>query len=346
MRWLWAGRGPGARLARVLLLPLSALYGAVMLLREALYRSGRRRVTPLPLPAVAVGNLTVGGAGKTPVAAWIAQWLLDAGAHPAILLRGYGGDEPLVHARLVPGALVQANPDRPRGAELARGAGADTLVLDDAYQTLAVGRDLNLALVAVEHLDYAPWLLPAGPWREGWGALGRADGIIVTRKHASPEAAAALADRIARRWPRTPVGIVHLVLTGFSALRSGRPAPEGALAGRRVVAAAGVADPEAFAAQLREQAGTVQLVAYQDHHAYDDADVATLLSAGAGADYVVVTEKDAVKLRPRWPADAREPLVAALGVRWERGREAVAGLLSSRMSRPPRSSTDPSTTVI
>ena len=316
-----------------------------MLARAALYRWGWRRVTRLRLPAVAVGNLTVGGAGKTPVSAWIAAWLVQTGARPGILLRGYGADEPLVHARLVPSALVQANPDRERGAELAREAGADTLVLDDAYQTLAVGRDVNLALVAVEHLDYAPWLLPAGPWRETWGALSRADGIVVTRKRAPAQAAAALAEELAQGRPGVPLGVVHLALTGFSELRSGHPVPVDGLNGRRVLAAAGIADPESFADQLRELSGTVQLVAYQDHHRYTEADVAGLLSAAAAVDYVVVTEKDAVKLRPRWPADAREPLVAALGVRWERGQGAIEALLSARLRRP-RSSTDPSTTTL
>jgi len=338
VRWLWGSRGAAARIARALLLPFAALYGLVMVVRAGCYRLGWLPVAALPLPAVAVGNLTVGGTGKTPVSAWIAEWLLRAGVRPAILLRGYGGDEPLVHARLVPGADVQANPDRVRGAGRAREAGAGALVLDDAFQLLSVRRDLNLALVAAEQLDYSPWLLPAGPWREGWGALRRADGIIVTRKRASPAATAALADRLAARWPGKPVGVVHLALTGFGSLRTGRVLPEGALQGKRVLAAAGVADPDSFAAQLRERAAAVQLVAYQDHHAYSDADVAVLLNAAATTDYVVVTEKDAVKLRPRWPADAREPLVAVLGVRWERGQHAIEVLLSTL--------TDSSTPVI
>ena len=345
MRWLWGSRSPGARLARVLLLPLAGLYGLVVAGRAVLYRWGWRRPVRLPLPTVAVGNLAVGGTGKTPFSAWLAAWLLQSGAHPGILLRGYGGDEPLVHARLVPGARVEADPDRGRGADRARQGGADALVLDDAFQTLAVGRDVNLALVAVEHLDSSPWLLPAGPWREGWGALGRADGIVVTRKRAALPAASALAGELARRNPGVPVGIVQLALTGFTELRSGRALPAAVLEGRRVLAAAGVADPESFATQLRERAGAVQLVAYQDHHAYSDADVAVLLNAAATTDYVVVTEKDAVKLRSRWPAEAREPLVAGLGVRWEQGREAIEALLSARLRRP-RSSTDPSTTTL
>jgi tetraacyldisaccharide 4'-kinase len=337
-RWLWEGRDPGAQLARLLLFPLSAMYYVVMVARGLAYRWGWRRVQSLGLPTVAVGNLTVGGAGKTPIASWIADWLLRRGSRPAILLRGYGGDEPLVHARLVPQAIIQANADRVRGAALARAAGAETLVLDDAFQTLGVARDVNLALVAVEQLRFAPWPLPAGPWREGWSALGRAHGIIVTRKQESSARAVDLAERLERRWPGRPVGVVHLALTGLEGLRSGRLAPDGLLQGQRVLAAVGVADPDSFAAQLRERAGTVQLVAYQDHHAYSDVDVAALLNAAATTDYLVVTEKDAVKLRPRWPADAQEPLVARLGVQWERGQQAFEALLSTL--------TDSSTPVI
>jgi tetraacyldisaccharide 4'-kinase len=332
VRWIWEGRSFAARLAALPLWPLALLYKVISLVRETLYRQGLFETIALPLPSVAVGNLTVGGAGKTPVAAWIADWLLGHGAKPAILLRGYGEDEPLVHARLVPRALVQASPDRALGAAAARRAGATVLVLDDAFQTLRVARDVNLALVALEQVWYSPLPLPAGPWREGWGALRRANGIIVTRKNAPAPAALALADRLSAAWPQTPVGVVHLDLIGFEGLRSGQSVPGAALAGRRIFAAAGVADPRSFGSQLEAHSGpsgTVQLVTYQDHHAYSDADVATLLNAAATADYVVVTEKDAVKLRSRWPADAREPLVATLGVRWERGQQAIEALLSS-----------------
>jgi len=339
IQWLWEGRTFGARIGTLALLPFAILYKGISMVRAVLYQSSLLGTTSLPLRSVAVGNLTVGGSGKTPVAAWIAQWLIRHGTKPAILLRGYGDDEPLVHARLVPEAVVKANPDRAVGAAAAVADGATVLVLDDAYQTLRIARDINLALIAVEHLDYSPFPLPAGPWREGWGALSRADGIIVTRKRESPERAAALADRLSKAWPRTPVAVAHLALTGFEGLKTGQAMAEDALQGRRLLVAAGVADPQAFAAQLQERSGkAVQLVTYQDHHAYTDADVAALLNAATTADYVVVTEKDAVKLRPRWPADAREPLVATLGVQWERGLEAIEALLSTLVK--------PSTSVI
>ena len=345
-RWLWSADDRSARVGRVVLLPLAGLYRSVMLLRALTYAWGWRRVHRLPLPTVAVGNLTVGGAGKTPVAAWIAAWFVRNGRRPGILLRGYGGDEPLVHQRLVPGAVVVADPDRGAGAERARAAGAEVLVLDDAFQLTRVARDLNLALVSVEHLRLAPWPLPAGPWREGWGALARADAIVVTRKRATPEAAATLADRLRARWPGRPVAVAHLGIAGFEGMQSAQSAERGAIAGKRVVAAAGIADPESFAVQVRDTRASVQLVAYQDHHPYDDADVARLVRAAAAADYLVVTEKDAVKLRPRWPAHVREPLVAVLGVRWEQEGAAIERLLAGLLPNALRRTTDTSTTTI
>src|ERR1041384_5934974 len=116
MRWLWMGRGIGSRFTRLLLLPLSAVYGIVVASRVALYRLGVLRRRSLPLPAVAVGNLTVGGAGETPPAAGVAAAGVRAGRRPGVLLRGYGADEPLVHRRLVPAGLVVAHPGRPAGA--------------------------------------------------------------------------------------------------------------------------------------------------------------------------------------------------------------------------------------
>lgn len=330
--WLWWSRAPLGRVSRTALLPAAALYGAAMSLRAAAYRVGWLRARRLPRPAVAVGNLAIGGTGKTPLAAWVAAWCARRGARPGILLRGYGGDEHLVHQRLVPEALVVPDPDRVRAAGRAVAAGARVLVLDDAFQRLDVARDLNVVVIAAEHSRAAPWLLPAGPWREGRGALRRADMIVVTRRRASPAAAARVAAQLETRRPGAPVAVAHLALDHFEELCSGRRHERAALAGRRVVAAAGVADPASFAVQVRNTGASVQLVMYQDHHPYPERDVTRLVRAAAEADYVVVTEKDAVKLRSRWPEGAPEPLVAVLTVRWETGGEAVEGALTRLLS--------------
>jgi len=327
VRWLWQP-GAAATIARLPFVPFAMLYGATMRLRASAYRRGALRVQRLPLPSVAVGNLSVGGTGKTPLAAWIARHYVGRGRTPGILLRGYGADEPLVHRRLVPEGVVVADRDRAAGAQQARAAGADVLVLDDAFQLLGVARDLNVAVVSVESALASPWPLPAGPWREGWDALGRADVIVVTRKHAAPDSAAALARRLDERGEAGKGGpplvcLAYLAVSHLEGMRSGARLALPLLGGRRVLAAAGIAEPQSFAAQLRRLGATVQLQAYQDHHAYDRADIARLVQGSAGADYVVVTEKDAVKLRGRWPADAPEPLVAGLAVRWERNGEAL-----------------------
>ncbi len=335
MHRLWWSHHWLARLARGLLLPAALAYRAVMLARTAAYRWGWLAVRRLPRPTVAVGNLAVGGSGKTPLAAWIAAFCAERGRRPAILLRGYGGDEQLVHERLVPGAVVVPHPDRAAGALRATAAGADVLVLDDAYQRLDVARDLNIAVVGTENARAAPWPLPAGPWRESWDALDRAQLIVVTRRRAGFAEANALATRLAARRPGVPVAVAHLALARLEGMLSARPVEPGALAGKRVVAAAGIADPASFAVQVRASGAQVQLVAYQDHHAYDATDIARLVRASAEADYVVVTEKDAVKLRDRWPAGAREPLVAALVVRWEHNRDAVERALDALLAGAP-----------
>lgn len=333
-RWLWESRVPAARLTRALLTPAAALYAGMMRLRAAAYRRGWLATRRLPVPAIAVGNLTVGGAGKTPIAAWIAGYCAARGRRPGILLRGYGGDERLVHERLTPGAVVVADPNRVAGGGRAVASGADLVVLDDAFQRLDIARDLNVVLIAAESLRIAPWPLPAGPWRERWAALGRAQLVVITRKRALPADSRELGRLIAEHWPELPVARALLRIGRLEGLLSGTAVPLGALARRRVVAAAGVADPVSFAMQLRAHGATVQLMAYQDHHPYGPADLDRLLRAAGDVDYLIVTEKDAVKLRHWWPRDAREPLVAVLTVEWEEQGTAMEKALDAVLALP------------
>ena len=222
-----------------------------------------------------------------------------------------------------------ANPDRVAGAAAARAAGARVLVLDDAYQLLGVARDLNVAVVSVESWAGSPWPLPAGPWRERWEALERADLIVVTRKHAPARAAVDVAARLARGRPGTPIAVAWLALAHLEGIQSGTRSGLEMLAGQDVVAAAGIADPASFEAQLSDTGARVQLLAYQDHHVYGPNELERLVRAAATGGYVVVTEKDAVKLRGRWPAGIPEPLVAVLGVRWERDGRALEQALDA-----------------
>jgi tetraacyldisaccharide 4'-kinase len=331
VRWLWTSRRPDARLVRLALLPAAALWRGAMSARETAYRKGWMTVHDLPLPSVAIGNLTVGGSGKTPIATWTAQYYVSRGLVPGILLRGYGGDEVLVHQHAVPEAQVVADPDRVAGAERALARGAQVLVLDDAYQRLDIHRDLNIAVVSAETTRAVRWPLPAGPWREGLRALERADAVVVTRKRASAEAARALAADLSGR-VKGPVAIAHLGLQYVEGMVSGRRHPASSLAGKRVVAASGIADPDAFVAQTKATGAAVQVATWKDHHDYRDEDVAWLAHAARKADHVVITQKDAVKLRHRWPATVPEPLVAMLDLQWEEGGESIAAALDAAVT--------------
>src|SRR5690349_18685175 len=147
---VWFGTDAWARGGRLALAPLEAVYGAAVTLRGKLYDAGILRTRETAIPAVGVGNLSVGGTGKTPFAAWIARALANRGARPAIVLRGYGEDEPLVHRVLNPTIPVIVAADRVRGTVQARSTGADIAVLDDAFQHRRARRRADIVLVSAD----------------------------------------------------------------------------------------------------------------------------------------------------------------------------------------------------
>jgi tetraacyldisaccharide 4'-kinase len=223
--------------------------------------------------------------------------------------------------------VVVADDDAARGAERARTAGARVVVLDDAFQRLDVRRDYNVAVVSAETLRAVQWPLPAGPWREGWEALRRADALVITRKRASEDAAHELAERL-RPLVQGPVAVASLGLREVEGLVSGRRQPADVLRGKRVVAASSLADPDAFASHVKSTGAAVQVAAaWKNPREFAPEDVAWLARATRKSDHVVVAEQDAVKLRDRWPNNTPEPLVAVLDLEWEAGGEAIlAGL--------------------
>ena len=332
IRWLWTGRSLEAKIARAGLVPISGLWRTVSAIRNFAFDRGLARVTDLGLPTVAVGNLTVGGSGKTPIARWIAARYAASGVVPGVLLRGYGRDEVLIHEQGEPGAVVVADPDRVAGGAQAAKRGAQVLVLDDAFQRRDVRRDFNVLLVSAESMGAARWCLPAGPWREPLAQARRADFVLVTRKRADAGAAGAAVRELAEV-TRVPVGRVHLGVKQYVGMVTGRPTPVEALTGARVVAASAIADPAGFIAQTKATGAQVQAATWRDHHEFDDADVAWLAQAGRKADFLILTEKDAVKLRDRWPASVREPLVAILAVEWEDQEAAFCHHLDALVSR-------------
>lgn len=294
-RW-W--RGEGGRRGRALdgaLAPAEHAFRAISGVRNAAYDRGWIAVRRGPIPVISIGNLSVGGSGKTPFTAWVADRLAREGRAPAIVMRGYGADEIEVHRELNPGVPVFAAPGRIEAVRAAAAAGRDVAVLDDAFQHRAIHRDLDIVLVSAETWGPRRRLLPRGPWREPGSALARADIVVVTRKTATPESAGAVGSECRGLAGGAPVVVCHLAPTRLHSL-TGEAFPLGWLARRRVLVVASLADPRPLVDQLEELGAEAELLAYPDHHEFTPGDVRTIRGRSSGRT-VVCTRKEAVKLR-------------------------------------------------
>lgn len=319
-------------LARGGLLVLSMPYLAAVTLRNAMYDYVPGRVHRVSRPVISVGNITVGGSGKTPMVAWIAGRLIERGVQPALLLRGYKStrvasgagasqspdawrsesDEALVLKRLCPTAAVVIDPDRVAGARRAIAGGAQAVVLDDGFQHRRIGRDLDIVLIdATRPFGYGH-LLPRGLLRESTRALRRASLIVLTRGDEVDDSTRQLLMATLRRVSgNKPVVHARHKCTGFVDL-NGRTVPDAEPSAMRAVVFAGIANFESFRRGL-ERGGVKILASYQypDHHAYSREEIDALLNVAAEleANAIITTEKDAVKLEGRWK-DVKYPLLS------------------------------------
>lgn len=324
-RW-WAGEaGVGGQAVHALLAPAEAGFRAVVALRNQGYDRGWLRTDRVDIPIISVGNVAVGGAGKTPFSAWLARRLLEWGRSPAIALRGYGEDEVILHRELNPRVPVFRAARRVEAAREALAAGCDAVVLDDAFQHRALGRDLDLALVAVEGWEPRPRMLPRGPWREGPHALARADLVVLTRKSASAERGREVAAEVSRLHPGTSIVRVALRPSRLVSIHGGDDVPMEALRGRRLLAVAALAAPGPFIEHLREAGGDVDATLYADHFDFGPAQATEIARRGAGK-WIVMTHKDAVKLRPLLP-DQLEAYVLEQSVVVESGADVLDAAL-------------------
>lgn len=336
---VWESDAGAGRAARAVLAPGAWVYGGVTAMRNALYDRGLLAMRRPAIPALSLGNLSVGGTGKTPIAAWAVSELTRRGGHPTVVLRGYGGgDEVLVHERLNPAVRIVANPDRVAAAADAARLGADCVVLDDAFQHRRIARVADWVLVAAEHDPRAAARLPAGPLREGVEALGRATLVIVTRKTASAGLAAALADELADRVPGRAAAVVHLAPDAIVSVDDARREAASVLNGRAFVAVAAIGAPRAFFAQLRALGAVIDEASYRDHHRFTAADVRALERRAIGTDGVLCTLKDAVKLQSLWRGAGAPLWYVSQTAAIERGlpflTASLEAVLAARLSLP------------
>lgn len=341
---LWYGGGPAAGLLRVLLVPAERIFSGVAGVRDMLYDAGWLPTHEPAVPAVSIGNLTVGGTGKTPIAAWVAQELAARGVHPAVVLRGYGDDEPLVHRSLNPSIPVIVGADRLAAVERAAADGADIAVLDDAFQHRRIERDADIVLVSADQWTGDTRLLPTGPWREPLHAVRRATLIIVTCKAACHDEVDDVHDRLATLAPLVPRVSVRLAVQELvNAVDRTEVRPAASLAGRRVGAVVSIGDPRAFLSQVRELGARldarVDAHVFPDHHRFMDREIDDVAHDLRHVEIVVCTLKDAVKLSARWPRLGPPLWYVSQHVQVERGvggLDAILdGLVRARSNRTP-----------
>ncbi len=332
---IWTGRGRRGRAIRALLAPAETLYAAIVAARGKLYDWRIFRAEEFSVPVLSVGNLSVGGTGKTPVAAWFARQLLQRGAVPGIVLRGYGGDEIIVHERLNEGVPVVAAPDRARGIREAIAQGVDVVVLDDAFQHRSASRDVDVLLLNADAWTGRPRLLPAGPFREPLRSARRATLAIITRKTADRGAVEEVRRALANAAPQVPVAVAALTPAALISTATGQTMPLHVLPGADLTVIAAIAHPESFFKQLTELGAVVRPFAFPDHHAFTRAEAITLAAEASNSDFVVCTLKDAVKLESLWPAEAGSLWYVSQRLRIEDGQMHIDRLLDSVLSSVP-----------
>lgn len=292
-RW-WAGElGAAGTALDITLAPAEAAYRVATGLRNRAYDRGVLSTRAAAVPIISVGNIAVGGTGKTPFTSWLAQRLKARGETPAIVHGGYADDEPELHRTWTPDIPVLVDRDRARAAAQAHAAGASVVVLDDAFQHRRLRRDLDIVLVSVERWSGAQRLLPRGAWREPPAALMRAGIVVCVRRTPADEVSTALAASLRDATGR-PVMRAHLHASGWLHERVPAAPPSGAC-----VLAAGLADVGLFATNARAAGAAVSTqLTFPDHHEYDDADAERIRQVAAGRP-VVTSAKDWVKLRHR-----------------------------------------------
>ncbi|MDX2117989.1 MAG: tetraacyldisaccharide 4'-kinase [Planctomycetota bacterium] len=354
----WHGSAPPGPLQGVILGPIARLlakaYGSVIRKKNAAFDAGRG-VVEFDRPVISVGNLSVGGTGKTPMVLHLVEMLRRADRTPVVAMRGYassGGptgqrsDEASAYRRAFPELPIVARPDRSQGLiELfgtSDGEAIDCIVLDDGFQHRQIARQLDLVLIDASRPPFGDQLLPAGWLREPAESLKRAHAVIVTHVElASPAMLHRIDAAVTEITGQRPLVLCRHDWSELAVFDNGpRPSLEvGSLAGRRVVAACAIGNPHAFVAACDRAVGEhghVHAFIRPDHDAFAPATVRKLIAAAreTQAEYIVVTEKDWSKLMHApaddWPCPILRP---RLQLTFERGEPELRSLVLETLAR-------------
>ncbi len=354
-RKLISDGGGCVSLVRFFLVILGFFYGLVIRLRNIFYKRGIFKTHKASKPVISVGNITLGGTGKTPVIIWLCGRLKEKGYKVGILTRGYkasrlegGGsgwlDEPGLLAEGCEGAEIIVNSDRVAGAgEAINRFGVDVLLMDDGFQHRRLGRALDIVTIdATEPFGYGS-ILPGGFLREPISSLARADAVVITRtEQVKQEQLEKIEEKILKVKSdmviaRTIHGPVCVSLSDGSELSVGE------LEGRKVYCFCGIGNPRAFERTVRDTGSeVVGFKIFNDHHCYDGEDVSEIFQAGieAGAELILTTKKDWLKFASQIESEGKDTgdkgkvLIGYLGIEIEflDGEEKIRKLIEERMA--------------
>lgn len=295
--------------ARGLLWLCSWPYRFAMWYRGRSFDSGRRKQAQIAVPVIAIGNLTTGGTGKTPVVAWVVQQLQHGGRKPGIVSRGYGADDTGVNDEkrvleiVCPNVPHEQNPNRVDAAnKLIADHAVDVIVCDDAFQHRQIARDLNVVLIDATNPFGYEHLLPRGLLREPVSGIKRADIVVVTRAdHTEPENAGRIINRVVRVAPHLKGSIFQCSFQPTELVdNTASRHPLTDVADRNVSVMTGIGNPDAFVTTCKQvDACVVSTRFFPDHHHYTTAELEEVRRAAvtAGTPVVLTTLKDLVKVR-------------------------------------------------
>ena len=334
-----------------LALPLVPLYAVAVARRNRRFDSGRA-VKTAAVPVISIGNITVGGTGKTPVVQHVAKVLRMAGKRPGIVLRGYGhkldglSDEHAEHKHHAPDVPVVSNPSRYEGISLllasAAGPKPDVVILDDGFQHRQLKRKLDLVLIDVTRNPFRDRLLPAGWLREPVASLARASAVILTRvDQVSDSERRAISDAVETVTGAPPIAETrHAWAPELEALINARDTtkPIAYLAGKRALITCGLGNPGPFINQARTAGAVVAgEVIFKDHAPMGSREAERIITAARNveAQIILCTAKDWTKLRrfkrDRWPVPVLRPIVE---IQFESGRDELARRLGAAVATP------------
>lgn len=330
---IWSGRTYTTKFLWLALAPFSLVYTIIIRLRNFLYSAQLLPIFDPGIAVISVGNLTVGGTGKTPFVLWLAREMQKRRHRVGILLRGYkghqkgiivvgkngrplmtayeAGDEAVMLARNFVGPVI-AGKDRVRAARTAQDTfELDLLILDDGFQYRRLARTVDLLLIDMTKSAFNRWPLPAGPYREPWSSRVRADAIVLTKtsapdrepKHSSPTPSVAQGQTCPKKMFSTRPAASCLV---HSTRGQWQITSLNELTHRKVLLVSGIADTSLFYAFVEQaEADIMEVMEFPDHHAYSQKDWQAINAASHGYELVVTTEKDLVKLE-RFPFEANK----------------------------------------